>query len=148
MSTGSVDVNKVKSDIADLKGKKDTLLMALQNDVDSVFAQMSKAYGEIGENAYKLSREQNVDSMASLNEAFDGIDALKLEQEAKLKKKDEISARYDEEIELLEKLVSMSQSSEASDSDNNNQEKEFCTNCGTPYIVGVNIFCTECGGKF
>ena len=148
MSVGNIDLNKIKGDISDLKDKKSTLLMSLQHDADSILAKMSKAYCEIGENAYKLSREQNIDSMATLNEAFTGIDTLKLEYDAKKQKQAEIAARYDEEIDLLEKITTNTQSAEAANTSHSSTETGFCTKCGKPYIVGDDIFCTGCGNKF
>jgi hypothetical protein len=127
------DALKVKKDIEDLKDKKQTLLISLENDIKGIDSQILKEFCIIGKKAYDLNTEGK-DSLAALAEEFTKINDFKAAQEAKKVKMTEISARYDDEITILEKLVPQ----EAPPS--------FCMNCGKPYKAG-DAFCMGCGTK-
>ena len=135
MST--VDAGKVARDIADLKGKKQTLLFSLQNDVEAIENEMKDEFCKIGQMAYELAAKGE-DPMGALADAFATIDRCKQEQEAKAKKMTEIAERYDEEITILEKLVPNIPVPVA---------PAACQKCGTPYAVGMDMFCKECGTR-
>ena len=143
------NITKVKNDIADLKNKKQTLLMALQRDIDDITGKLKEEFCQVGQKAYELSAE-GVDSFEDLRDNFTAIDACKAEYEAKNKKSVEIAARYDEEILLLEKLVpneSEAAADKTGDTPVSKPPQFFCMKCGKAYAPGVDIFCTGCGNK-
>lgn len=125
------DAGKVKKDIADLRDKKQTLLLSLQKDIEIINGEMMAEFCRIGQKAYEL---KNAD-FAALAEDFAKIDRFLASMDAKDKKKTEISDRYDDEITILEKLVP-AQSASA-----------FCMKCGKPYNAGTDSFCMSCGNK-
>jgi predicted nucleic acid-binding Zn-ribbon protein len=131
------DVMKVRNDIRDLESKKETLLKANQTDIDSINKKMLTTYCQIGQKAYEMSQAGN-DSMGELQENFAQITEFKAEINTKNDKLKSIAARYDEEIELLQKLIPEAPPAGS---------KEFCMNCGTGYVPGVDTFCAGCGSK-
>ena len=128
-----VNADKVRKDIFDLKDKKQTLILSIQNDIDGINDRMAKEFCLIGEKAYELF-SGGTNSFADFKDDFASIDRHKADRAAKEKKIEEITERYDEEITLLEKLVPV-------------VVKEFCTNCGTPCKPGIDAFCMNCGAK-
>ncbi|MCL2752660.1 MAG: hypothetical protein FWE44_00755 [Defluviitaleaceae bacterium] len=125
---------KVKSDIADLKDKKQALTQAVQNDIDAVQAKIDKDFHDIGKSAYDLHTGGNA-SMDTLASRFTIIDEYKTDQKEKMAKIAEIASRYDEEIQLLEKLVEDA------------GPEAFCSSCGKAYALGTDVFCADCGNK-
>ena len=140
MSEG-INISKIKNDIEDLKSKKNSLQLSVQRDIDDIKKKMTKEFSQAGEAAYKLYKA-GTDSMAELTEAFASIDRHKDDIERNEKKKIEIRERYDDEINMLEKLIPA-----VPEPPKNQQTQSFCTNCGRPYIIGVDIFCEGCGTR-
>ncbi|MCL2016153.1 MAG: hypothetical protein FWG68_07915 [Defluviitaleaceae bacterium] len=136
------DSNKVRADIADLKNKRSTLLLSIQNDIDNIAAKKHDDFAAIGERAYTLARIEGSDSLATLDLAFANIDNLNTQLAAKEQKKLEISARYDEEIEILEKLIPPEPVQPAAAT-----AQAFCPSCGKLYRPGEDFFCMGCGTK-
>ena len=125
---------KVKSDIADLKDKKQALTQAVQNDIDATEAKIVAIFTSVGEVAYGLHKD-GISDMNNLTTRFDEIDALKADQREKTAKIDGIAARYDEEIGLLEQLVEDA------------GPEAFCSKCGKGYTLGQDVFCADCGNR-
>jgi len=125
---------KVKSDIADLKDKKQALTQAVQNDIDATENKIVAIFTAIGEAAYGL-HASGQGGLSDLTARFEEIDTLKADQKEKTAKIDAIAARYDEEIDLLEQLVP-----EAG-------PEGFCSKCGKVYTIGADVFCADCGNK-
>jgi hypothetical protein len=140
----NVDVNKIKADIVDLEDKKKTLLLSLQSDIESIEAEMKREFCEIGQRAYTLAFEGE-GTLSAMAGDFAKIDEYKAAQELKEKKKCEIAERYNEEIQILEKLVP--KEPEVAPAAEINPGKGFCTNCGKPYTYGEDMFCLKCGTK-
>ena len=138
MST--VDASKITRDIADLKGKKQTLLLSLQNDVEAIENEMKEEFCKIGQMAYELAAKGE-ESLGALADEFAIVDRCKQDQEAKAKKMADIAERYDEEITILEKLVPNIPAPAAPSGGS------ACPKCGTPCIAGVDMFCKECGSR-
>ena len=99
-----INADKIRKDILDLQDKKSTLKLSLQIDIDAIDSDMKKEFCKIGEDAYELYSNGD-DSLSPLKEAFESLDQHKEARNAKEKKIVEITERYDEEIELLEKLL-------------------------------------------
>ena len=129
-----MDINKISSDIEDLKGKRQSLLRSLQNDIDEIESLMNQQFCQIGQKAYGLA-EDGTDTLESLQADFESINRHRAEREGKLSKMADIAARYDEEITLLEKLIPEAPATPS------------CTACGAQYRPGRDIFCMSCGRK-
>ena len=148
------NINKVKQDLADLKGKKDTLLFSIQKDIDVINDYIAKEYHQIGEKAYGLFK-QDIDSMKELAEHFASIDKHKMDLESKNKKSAEIAERYDEEISMLERLIPREPvvyaepviPSTVPTVAPEPQSKSFCVGCGSAVVPGRDAFCMKCGTK-
>ena len=125
---------KVRSDIADLKDKKQALIQAVQNDIDSTENKVLAIFKDIGEKAYALHKVGTND-MDDLAPRFAEIDAFRADQSEKSAKIDGIAARYDEEIGLLEQLVEDA------------GPEAFCSKCGKGYSLGQDVFCADCGNR-
>ena len=138
MST-TVNLHKVKTDIADLKSKKDTLVYVIQKDIDGIDSDILNRQAEIGLKVFEM-HERGEHSTESLADDFNQIKDLKSAREAKFKKSVEISARYDEEIELLEKLIPEKVTLESA-------VPSLCPKCSSKYNKGVDSFCMSCGYK-
>ena len=133
-----VDYQKVTNDIRDLKGKKDTLILSIQKDIDNIKKTIADYYHGLGEKVY----EAHINNSFDINEytdVFESITSNKASIATKEKKISEIAERYDEEIDLLEKLVE--------DMPKPQGGKEFCTGCGSPFTRGVDMFCINCGKR-
>ena len=141
----AVNADKIRKDIHDLKDKKQTLILSLQNDIDSINGNMKNEFCEIGEKAHGIYSSGD-QSMTTLKAAFESIDQHLEDRNAKEKKIVEITERYDEEITLLEKLVPITDAAVAPDA-LSSAEKAFCSSCGTSYTTGEDAFCSNCGGK-
>ncbi|MCL1998092.1 MAG: hypothetical protein FWG65_04910 [Turicibacter sp.] len=139
------DSNKIKSDIADLKNKKSTLLLSLQNDIDEIISKKKASFVNIGERAYTLSRKEKSDNLASLEAVFETIDKHNDDLAAKEQKKLDIAARYDEEIDMLEKLIPLMLAQPEPEPPAPTQA--FCSSCGKSYVLGEDLFCMGCGAK-
>ena len=132
-----VDYQKVTNDIRDLKGKKETLILSIQKDIDNIKKTIAEYYHGLGEKVYETYTDNSFD-ITTHTEVFDLITANKESIASKEKKIAEIAERYDEEIDLLEKLVEDMPKP---------QIKEFCTGCGSPFTRGVDMFCINCGKR-
>ncbi|MCL1832726.1 MAG: hypothetical protein FWG45_07465 [Oscillospiraceae bacterium] len=154
----NIDTNKIMADIADLENKKQMLLLSLQHDIDEIDKDVMKEFREIGQRAYSLAFEGE-GNLSALKADFDKIDAFKAEQDAKDKKKGDIIARYDEEIEIMRKLLPQ-KAEESAPVETASTPAEtapappidpanmgFCTNCGKAYALGGDMFCLQCGTK-
>ena len=141
-----INTNKVKNDINDLKGKKMQLLRSLQNDIDEINMCLKNEYCTVGEKTYELFLEKNP-SHSSLYEDFETISQKKNEREEKLSKKEEIAARYDEEIILLEKLLPESTIVPLLAESPVNASLSFCQHCGTKFNPATDKFCMICGSE-
>lgn len=131
-----LNLGKVKNDIADLTNKKETLLLSLQRDVEVFEKQLAEVFQNVGEEAYKIAKESKA-SFPSLEESFTVIDELLENISAKNKKKTDVAMRYDEEIEILEKLIPEAPPE---------GEKKFCPACGKEF-TDEDVFCDNCGTK-
>ena len=150
-----IDYQKITNDIKDLKGKKDVLILSIQNDIDNIKKTIADYYHGLGEKVYETYVNNSFDITAHA-EVFELITSNKESIASKEKKMGEISERYDEEIDLLEKLINdmpkpqviedtpMPQVVENTPKP---QSKEFCISCGSPFTRGVDIFCINCGKK-
>jgi hypothetical protein len=109
----NIDPNKIKKDIADSQSRKETLLLSLQGDIDAMERDVQELFRDIGARTYKLSSQgqgqgqgkEKFEKDGELVELFAKVDELKAAQAAKEGRKDEIAARYDEEIEIFQKLL-------------------------------------------
>ena len=150
-----VNPDKIRKDVLDLQDKKRTLILSLQKDIDAIDSDILNEFCKIGEGTYELY-SKGEDSLTTLKESFESIDRHKEARVAKEKKTVEISERYDEEIELLEKLlpkveaeekVEIKAEPEPASVPTENAGQAFCANCGTPYSPADDIFCASCGSK-
>ena len=150
-----IDYQKITNDIKDLKGKKNTLILSIQNDIDNIKKTIADYYHELGERVYEAYVSNSFDITAHA-EVFELITSNKESITSKEKKIGEISERYNEEIDLLEKLIKdtpMPQVVENTpmpqvvENAPQSQSKEFCISCGTPFIRGVDVFCINCGKR-
>ena len=137
----SINISKISGDIADLKAKKNTLLLSLQNDVNLVKKELEALFKQIGESAYNAFKEEK--GFELLNELFERVDEKFKQIEAKDKKKAEISERYDEEIDIMQKLLDAEQKT----LDVNPDITAFCAACGSKYTPGEHRFCINCGAS-
>jgi len=129
----NIDTGKIRQDIEDLKNKKQTLVLSLQNDVSAINAKRDEEFLRIGKMAFEMST-RGEDSMASLDASFVQIKEYDAQMQERNAKMTEISERYDEEIEMLEKLVPAQ------------APPQFCSNCGKACAEG-DAFCMGCGFK-
>ena len=143
-SNTDVNADKIRKDILDLKDKKRTLILSLQNDIDGINGRMTEEFCLIGEKVYELYIGGD-GSLADLKEDFASIGSHKADRSAKEKKIEEITGRYDEEITLLEKLVPAP--APVHGEALVGSVKGFCVNCGAPYNPGVDVFCAGCGSR-
>ena len=132
-----LDLNKVRSDIADLKNKKQTLMLSLQRDIDGIRKQIMDSFRTVGEKAYTLSKS-GTDSMATLGDDFSAITQYLANIAEREQKSHDVSARYDDEIEMMEKLIPDGPEQNA---------QAFCESCGERYTPGTDMFCMSCGKK-
>ena len=142
--------DEIKKNIADLKDKKNILILSVQEEIDVIKRQIVKEYYQIGEKAYGLSKK-GINSMDTLAELFARIDRQRDELEAKNKKIEEISESYDEEVVMLERFVPVesvpSQVESVSSQIESVPSQAFCTSCGVAYIPGEDLFCVNCGER-
>ena len=142
-----INPDKIRADIFDLKNKKGTLVLSIQNDIKTIDNTVANEFRQIGEKAYEIYKSGE-NSLAGLEEAFARIDKYKDDRIVKETKIKEISERYDEEITLLEKLVPAPAPAPAPTGyqyANTGAAQAFCMNCRAPYIPGVDGFCRTCG---
>ena len=141
----TVNLSKVRTDILDLIGKRDTLIYVLDRDIEEIDADSARCFREIGEKAFDCFI-QGVDSIESMSEDFERIKELQVNKDAKKAKIVEIAARYDEEIELLQKLLPDDKQEEAA-TETEIPPRGYCPTCATAYKVGEDIFCMTCGTR-
>ena len=151
-SSKGFDTGKVKSDIQDLRSKKEALLLSLQRDVEGIEPKLAESYRHLGELVYGMIIKGE-DSIGSLTNEAEAITKHLDNINAKTKKSSEVAARYDEEIEMLENLLG--------DDEPDNQERSwggsshpastepsssgYCLSCGAANTPGVNLNCKSCG---
>jgi hypothetical protein len=143
------NATKVKNDIQDLKDKKSALSLSLTKDMEALMTKITESFCELGKTAYEKRDAITVDLFSA---GFEAVDKLYNDHSAKAKKIEEIAARYDDEIEIMEKLlpeeaVAEPVSAAASPAATPAGAKAFCMNCGNEYKAGVDMFCMNCGTK-
>jgi hypothetical protein len=106
----------------------------------------------LGEKAYNLSKN-GTDSMAALAEDFAVITQYLTNITEREQKKITVAERYDDEIEMMEKLipdepepapVPVPVSAPAPEP---KRTQAFCEGCGKAYTPGNDLFCMGCGKK-
>ena len=150
-----VSAEKIRMDLTDLEGRKQSLILALQNDIEAINDQLYLVFYQIGLKAYEMYRGGS-SSLEQLKESFDNITPHMTERIAKEKKIAEIAERYDEEIALLEKLLpigfedmqsEVEAEAEAYAAAEAEESEGVCPNCNAPYVPGDDVFCKNCGRK-
>jgi hypothetical protein len=143
------NATKVKNDIQDLKDKKSALSLSLTKDMEAITTKITEIFCELGKAAYEKRDAITADLFSA---GFEVVDKLYSDHSVKAKKIEEIAARYDDEIEIMEKLLPEEAAAPVAASAAANSAppaggKAFCMNCGKEYKAGVDMFCMNCGTK-
>lgn len=144
---GDSTTKRLQKEIKDMEFKKQNLLSVLQDEITKIQQKIDNIFYQIGAKVYKnhLSR---ITQDESLQVYYNEIASLKDSIITKEEKKQEIAARYDEEIEMLKtKLNLNSPVNSAASAVEMSSQIPHCSKCGTPYTPGTDIFCGNCGQK-
>ena len=130
---------KINKEIADLEGKKATLVRAVMNEINDLNTDIVQLYAKFGKYVYDCHVSGKDITSEKLTEGFGKVTQLKKfvsEREAKIK---DITDKYDEELAMLRSLVVQPDAQPGSGT-------MFCAACGGPNMVG-DSFCGKCGNK-
>ena len=151
----------LKKEIEGMQVRKQALLTSLQNDVSLLEQEKDGIALQVGNSvyaAYKNIEEGSTSDLTSSEDTtalFGQMEELDKNIEEKKSKMAEITARYDEEIEILTKSLGTSipepapviVAPEPQPVAEAPPIATFCGECGTKYTPGENVFCEECGNK-
>jgi DNA repair exonuclease SbcCD ATPase subunit len=133
---------KLKKEIESTQFKKQSLVAAVQSELQEALQKRESLFAQIGKVEY-ANRKQGV-SKEVHSEHFAQIDALNTQIEEKTAKIKEIEGRYDEEIRMLEKML---QQPAAPTVAAIGVGQAPCPNCGAGYVPGDDTFCASCGQR-
>lgn len=161
------EIDKIKEEIENKKFNKNTLIVAVESEQRNLELQKEKIFQEIGLHTYQQYIAGN--EIYSLEAYFSQIKILVKDIAQKNLQKDEIGARYDEEINLLISRVEMLQKETSSCNSNQTQpisepktssnatqtsqtvqekqmQKPICAKCHHVLVENA-LFCQVCGKK-
>lgn len=150
------EVQETRKLIKESEDKRDALIQSLVQEEQRIIDSNKEHFISIGE--YIYNNYENVKTNGFSKEIEDNYNFIK-ENEDKLKeistKKDDVSKRYNEEIDILklnlknyeeQQKQEEAQSSTAQEVEVVEGEAKFCHNCGTKNTIEAR-FCGNCGAK-
>ena len=133
--------DRVHSELESTKVRKETAVSVYEKEIAEIENQKNSIISQIGKLAYSKYLDHEEINLALFNESWTELDKLTEDLEIKKSKQGAIIARYDEELEMLEKELNYLEHTEAS-----SETDRFCSQCGAKIIVG-SCFCEQCGVK-
>lgn len=148
------EADKVSKEIEATLFRKNSMVSVIQNEKNSLENSKLQVFKDLGEYVY----EQHLkgDTTLDFNQYFNEVERLSGEIAQKAEKELEISARYDEEVNILNSKLNMLGVATQNATPNmqnampNMQNAEvlgkICTSCQKP-VAADDMFCQECGNK-
>ena len=131
---------KLKKEIESTQFKKQSLISAVQNDIREAIIKRNKVYCQIGMTVYENRDNTPPEDIHTAH--FMEIHVLNGIIDDHEKKINEISSRYDEEINTMNKLLDKVLASTPTHS---TESQASCSECGCKYVPGADRYCGECG---
>ena len=129
---------KLLNEIESIKFKKQTMVMSIQGEIQSATAKRDGVFCQIGKLVYE-SKGTSTEGSSYFGE-IDALNALIKEKENKIS---EITSRYDDEINMMSKMLQQQPQQGATMAVAAGQVP--CPQCGAGYTPGVDNFCISCG---
>lgn len=139
------EIQQNKMLIAQTEQRKRMLVKSVRIDLEQLEKKRHDRYCVIGEKIYVELRDNKIDSSIKdvISEDFDVIQRIQEDISVLNKKLEDIELRYEEELEMLKKLIPK----EDFIKENNwMQEEKVCPKCKAK-IQSDSLFCTSCGHK-
>ena len=127
-----LELDETSKAIIDIENKKRAISQASENEQNAIKAKITDDYRKVGETSYQLYVE-GIFELDKISEMFETIKRHHQTLEEKQAKLADILSRYDEELSILRPTPPVGQA--------------FCKDCGTAYIQGETVFCSNCGNR-
>ena len=153
LSSGGSPAKKLQQEIEGMELKEQSLISAVQNEIQASSRKLDAVLRKIGMDIYQSHKDGAAMDGAWIGDKmkpqFDEIAEIKssiAEKEAKIK---DITVRYDDEIKLLKSqlTIAQQQATRMAKSVPVTPNDALCGNCGKPFALSVDVFCTNCGHK-
>jgi hypothetical protein len=157
---------KLQKEIEGMELKKQTLIAAVQGEIQTARRQKDSELYQIGVAVYDahINGTAVEDTLAGHYNGIASLEKLIAEKETKMQ---EIASRYDEEIGMLNTQLGFSPQPQAAmpgmplpqaftpgpgvpfqqAQGGSTGAGAFCDKCGAPYTPGEDMFCAGCGNK-
>jgi len=149
----------LKKEIDSMHLRKQTLLASLGNDIAELEKQRDIVAVSVGYLMYNANKEEKGEPKDALAPLYEEMKNIENEIDSKKTKMSDISARYDEEIDILLKSINLPSSAPATitppkppvtptpAAPSASAAVLFCEECGAKYTDGETKFCETCGTK-
>lgn len=129
-------MTQLQGEIRSLQLRKDSVISTLSNEIQELLNEKNKVLLQAGTKAYEGWKANSTvtETLEPFWKRSKEIESMIAEKE---KKREEMAARYDEEISLIQRNVYVPTAVAG---------KCLCPNCNAPIDEGY-VFCEKCGSK-